>query len=152
MVKEKVVELLDVLHQLRERGQKGLSVILGDKYIAPFSPHQLWNLELLKSTLLHYGLHFCQTGNRFLEQANIHQSGANLVWPVIRKFKEMDFVKSSQYSPQEVGKGIPVLILATAVVTVQVNILPPKSGCHSIKSCEHKRSKNILHNRLTNCS
>ena len=53
-----------------------------------------------------------------------HQSGANLVWPVMRKFKEMDL--SCDNSPHEVGQDIPVLVLATAFITVQVDLLVPQ--------------------------
>ena len=60
------MELLDVLHLLGEEVEEGLSVIHWDKCIDQLVPYQLWNVNLLKCTATHSGLHILQGGCRFL--------------------------------------------------------------------------------------
>ena len=70
----KVVKLLDVLHRLGELAEEGLPMILGDKHRAPLISHQLWNVDILKSTTRDCGLHLLQAGNRFLTEFLFQQS------------------------------------------------------------------------------
>ena len=64
----KVVILLDALHCLGEWDEEGLPIIHWDKHRAPLIPHQLCNVQLLKSTTTYCGLHLLQAGDRFLAE------------------------------------------------------------------------------------
>ena len=74
MRKGKVMKLFDALHLLGQWDEEGLPIIHRDKKRVPLISHQLWNIDILKSTTTDCGLHLLQVGDRFLTEFLFEQA------------------------------------------------------------------------------